>query len=328
MSAPSPSNRPFIGPCQIIAFILQALLILGLLTLAGLLFAAPAHAQPDRVLHLSGPDGVAIEAGIWLPADAADGGARPLVVISHGNGGWLRGHEDTAEALAGAGFIVAALTHPGDNYADQSRSTLVTARAPQLSALIDAVLADHTGPVSADPQRIGAFGFSAGGFTVIHALGGQPSMRAIADYCAQHPDHFACTLYARQPIDPALWRPEAKDGRIRAAVVAAPALGLSFAPDSLRSITVPVQLWRAGRDEILPSPFNVEPIAEKLGATPDLRVEPGAMHFDFLTPCGPDDGRPGYLCTSAPGFDRAAFKTRFNAEVVAFFQRTLAPSAP
>lgn len=290
--------------------------------IGALLFGSPAAAQPDRLLNVEGPDGVAITAGVWLPADADQGGARPLVVISHGNGGWLLGHEDTAETLAEAGFIVAALTHPGDNYQDQSRSTLLTARAPQLSALIDAVLADRTGPVVADPARIGAFGFSAGGFTVIHALGGHSSIRALADYCAAHPDHFACTLYARQPVDPALWRPEARDDRIRAAVVAAPALGLSFTPESLRAVAVPVQMWRAGRDEILPSPFNVEPVAEQLGDA-DLRVEAEAMHFDFLTPCGARDGRPAYLCASAPGFDRAAFKARFNHEVVVFFQEAL-----
>lgn len=302
--------------------------LLGLLLSGALLIGAPACAQstdtqPDRVLNLIGPDDMAIEAGLWLPADAQGGGARPLVVISHGNGGWLRGHEDTAQALADAGFIVAALTHPGDNYQDQSRSTLLTARAPQLSALIDAVLVDRTGPVVADPERIGAFGFSAGGFTVVHALGGSASIRALQTYCGENPDHFACALYEQQPVDPALWRSEARDGRIRAAVVAAPALGLSFTPESLRSIHVPVQLWRAGRDEILPSPFNVEPVAERLGGMADLRIEPDAMHFDFLMPCGEQDARPTFLCASASGFDRAAFKARFNAEVVTFFNTHL-----
>jgi predicted dienelactone hydrolase len=46
----------------------------------------------------------------------------PLVVISHGRGGNFIGHHDTAETLADAGFIVAAINHPGDTYFDQSRS--------------------------------------------------------------------------------------------------------------------------------------------------------------------------------------------------------------
>jgi predicted dienelactone hydrolase len=43
----------------------------------------------------------------------------PLVVISHGTCGSLASHYDTAHALAAAGSVVAALTHPGDNAQDQ-----------------------------------------------------------------------------------------------------------------------------------------------------------------------------------------------------------------
>src|SRR5258708_4676199 len=42
----------------------------------------------------------------------------PLVVISHGRTGWFGLHHDTAATLADAGFIVAAINHPGDNSFD------------------------------------------------------------------------------------------------------------------------------------------------------------------------------------------------------------------
>jgi predicted dienelactone hydrolase len=42
----------------------------------------------------------------------------PLIVFSHGRGAWFGAHHDTAEALADAGFIVAAINHPGDNAND------------------------------------------------------------------------------------------------------------------------------------------------------------------------------------------------------------------
>jgi predicted dienelactone hydrolase len=38
------------------------------------------------------------------------------------------------------------------------------------------------------------------------------------------------------------------------AVVAAPALGFTFSPDGLKNVTVPVQLWRAEDDVIVPHP--------------------------------------------------------------------------
>ena len=43
----------------------------------------------------------------------------PLVVVSHGRGGSFVGHHDTAETLADAGFVVAAINHPGDTTFDR-----------------------------------------------------------------------------------------------------------------------------------------------------------------------------------------------------------------
>ncbi|HEX7946965.1 MAG TPA: dienelactone hydrolase, partial [Phenylobacterium sp.] len=80
-----------------------------------------------------------LAAAIWYPADAPErevplalfrqsvapdapvtGRAHPLVVISHGTGGSLVDHYDTAIALAHAGFVVAAITHTGDTRGDRS----------------------------------------------------------------------------------------------------------------------------------------------------------------------------------------------------------------
>ena len=51
-----------------------------------------------------------------------NGKALPMIVMSHGTGGSYLGHFDTAIALADAGFVVVAMNHTGDNYADQSRN--------------------------------------------------------------------------------------------------------------------------------------------------------------------------------------------------------------
>ena len=59
-----------------------------------------------------------------------------LIVISHGNGGTKDGYYATALALAGAGFVVAALEHTGDNYRDQSRATDVLNRPRELDRLL------------------------------------------------------------------------------------------------------------------------------------------------------------------------------------------------
>lgn len=250
-----------------------------------------------------------------------------MIVISHGNGGWYRGHHDTAEALADAGFIVAALTHPGDNFRDQARALQLTGRAPQLSAMIDYMTDSWVGPVAVDATLVGAFGFSAGGFTVTSVVGGVSDAEAVLNHCAGHADFFACRLLADAGLDRGIWRPETRDDRVKAAVIVAPAFGMSFTDQSLGSVTIPIQLWQAGEDEILPEPFNVEPIRDRLGRAPDYHRVAGARHYDFLTPCGAEMAAEApELCHSAPGFDRVAFKREFNSEVVKFFSNVLQSS--
>ena len=90
------------------------------------------------------------------------GKALPLVVMSHGNGGSFLGHHDTAIALADAGFVVAAVTHTGDNYKDQSRGTDVMDRPRQMSRVIDHMLSSWDGRGTIDAARVGMFGFFVG----------------------------------------------------------------------------------------------------------------------------------------------------------------------
>lgn len=292
------------------------------LTLASV---APVLAQEaDQVFRFADPEGGEIEAGLWLPKGALDGVPRPLIVISHGNGGWYRGHYDTAEALADAGFVVAALTHPGDNWRDDSRSTQLSERPRQVSLLIDRMTQQGSGLVAIDSGRIGAFGFSAGGFTVTALAGGVSDPSRILRHCEAQPGFFACRLFALQPINVSAWRPQGHDPRVRAAVIAGPALGLAFTDESLAAIRIPIQLWQAADDEILPAPFNAEPIRDRLGRPPEYHRVTDAGHYDFLPPCPPEMlAAIPVLCRSKPGFDRAAFHQAFNREVVRFFQEAL-----
>ena len=305
-------------------------LVQGLCMLIAALACAPVPASAQtETIRFTGPGGQSIEGGIWSPDVQGDASPRPLIVISHGNSGWYRGHSDTAETLADAGFVVAALTHPGDNFRDHGRALQLTGRAPQLSALIDYMVEDWRGPVAVDSKRIGAFGFSAGGFTVTAIAGGVSDPQAVLNHCAVHPDFFACQLLAVDGLDRRLWRPETRDDRVVAAVIAAPALGETFTTESLASVTIPIQLWQAADDEILPAPYNVEPVRDRLGRAPDYHRVEGAGHYDFLPPCGPEmRAQEPALCSSAPGFDRAGFKVEFNSQVVRFFRQTLATARP
>ncbi len=51
----------------------------------------------------------------------------------------------------------------------------------------------------------------------------------------------------------------------------------------------------------------------------------GAGHFVFLAPCSAALARAvPAICTDPPGIDRVAIHEKLNAEMAAFFRRTLA----
>ena len=306
-----------------------------------------AHAAGFQHGFAADPDGKPLEIGIWYPSSAAaqpvamgpttmsvaangpvQGKALPLVLLSHGTGGSFLGHFDTAMALADAGFVVAAVTHTGDNYADQSRSVDILDRPRQISRVINHMLSSWEGRAAIDPARVGMFGFSAGGFTTLASIGAVPDFSKIGPMCRQYPGDFACQLLAKS--GPPVTAPAASsvtsaaDARIKAAVVAAPALGFTFAPEGLKNVKMPVQLWRAENDTVLPHPRYAEAVRLALPQAPDYHVVPNAGHFDFLAPCSSALASIApAICASAPGFDRAAFHTSFNAAVVGFFSKAL-----
>lgn len=320
-----------------------------LLVILASTFAAPAAAavaSPPSVGFEQARTAEGVEIGIWYPAsgtavrhrlglyeqDVAEGAPvigrnLPLVVMSHGSGGYFGGHYDTALALARAGFVVAALTHPGDNWRDRTRATDLTARPRALSALISHMLGGWPARAAIDPDRVGAFGFSAGGFTVLAAAGARPDLSRLGPHCAAHPGLYDCTLLREHPQrePPAMWHP-ASDARIKAIVVVAPALGFTFDRDRLAGVTIPVQLWRAGNDEVLPAPYYADAVRAALPSAPQYHDVAGAGHFDFLAPCSAAGDLPG-ICSSAAGFDRVAFHASFNAAVTEFFLRHLGRSA-
>jgi predicted dienelactone hydrolase len=309
-----------------------------------LLAATPAFSAGFEQVTVPDPGGAPLEAGIWYPSNApalpqqlglfeqtvAVGGAvsghsLPLIVMSHGSGGSFEGHYDTALALAEAGFVVAAVTHTGDNYRDQSAFARVENRGRHISALLDYMLASWRHHALLDPARIGMFGFSAGGFTTLVMIGGKPDMTRVSPHCTEHPDEWACRKLGGTHT-PRAADAFTKDSRIAAAVIAAPAIGYAFASNGLAGIEVPIQLWRGDKDEILPHPYHAQNVHDALPTKPDYRVVPNAGHFAFLAPCTPALARSApEICRDPEGFDRAAFHHQFNAAVVDFFAAKLRP---
>lgn len=319
-------------------------LLCAVAAMASMFAGTPAHAAGFQQGVAADPGGKPLVIGIWYPSQAianpvamgpttmsvamnapVNGSAMPMIVISHGTGGSNLGHFDTAIALADAGFVVVAMNHTGDNYADQSRSVDIMDRPRQVSRVIDHMLATWEGHAAINPQRVGMFGHSAGGFTTLAIIGGVPDHTKIGPMCREYPGDFACQLVARSASPVAAPATLAvADARIKSAVIAAPALGFTFSPDGLKNVKVPVQLWRAENDVVVPHPRYAEAVRLALPEAPDYHVVANAGHYDFLAPCSMALASIApAICTSSAGFDRAAFHVGFDADVVKFFKKTL-----
>jgi predicted dienelactone hydrolase len=270
--------------------------------------------------------------GGWRLRGARDcpitGNKLPLVVISHGNGGSMLAHHDTAEALADAGFIVAAIDHPGDSISDLSRVADLSVhveRPTDIKRLIDFMLSASPAASKIDAKRIGFFGFSAGGYTGLVLIGANPDWAIYL--CQASPSASVCTEILRKEFQA---KPLAHDQRIRAAVIADPACCF-FTASKLSTIKAPVQLWaseRGGRGSPTTnpriSPDSAAIIDRGLLEKHEYHVVPKAAHFAFLAPCSPElvKGFPEG-CKDDPSFDRAEFHKELNSSVVAFLRANL-----
>ncbi|MGB8474493.1 MAG: hypothetical protein WCE61_10460 [Candidatus Acidiferrum sp.] len=245
----------------------------------------------------------------------------PLILLSHGTGGsslmmaWL------GTALASHGYIAAAVNHPGNNalepYTLQGFS-IWWERARDLSALLDAMLADPTFGPRIDSQRVGAAGFSLGGFTVIEIAGGIGEFSRAQDFCKSpkadgmcaDPPEFpglSAKLSALVNTDPALHAAlrqggtSHRDPRIRAVFAIAPAFGPGFLPDSLAKISIPVKILAGSADSIVPLDTGAKFFAAHIPGA-QLTIIQAVGHYTFLATCLPlGDRTQPKLCLDRAG---------------------------
>lgn len=320
---------------------------------AACLSAALAQAAGFATIEIpADQEGPAIRGGVWTPCAAPAGEIRlgpstiqavrdcpfppgnaplPLIVISHGYGGSFLGHRDTAQALADAGFIVAAISHSDDNFRirggpDDKISALAT-RTTDIKRLIDHMLQRWPSHDRIAADRIGFYGFSRGGYTGLVLAGAKPDFERLpplpSSPCAKAPESEECGSM-KQRFRQLLATPLAHDARIKAAVIADP-LSTLFDAEGLRNVRIPIALWASayGGDGVTPE--SVDAVRRNLPVAPEWHVAGKAGHFGFLAPCSSEQIQAkSEICRDASGFDRTAFHEAFNAEVTAFFDRHLA----
>lgn len=271
-------------------------------------------------------------------------GARPLVMISHGHGGSDLGHHDLATYLASRGFIVAAITHPKDNFRNSSgdgHPTVLVGRPIQISAAISFLLQSPRWKPLIDPSRIGVAGFSNGGYTSLLLVGAVPRFTNLVRHCRLHPDdrnmcvplaqleagarrHGGSAEQAIDELQRSLHRwGDTDDPRVKAAFVMAPFSSV-FDAAGLAHIDRPVFLYYGQHDEVLPPRYDVLHIAPHIKTLVGIRMIPNAGHYVFLSPCSRELARGNAdICVDPPGVDRAAVHRQINAAALAFYRRTM-----
>lgn len=325
------------------------MLFIRCLIILSIFLATAAHAVGVEEIVVPDPDDTPLAVRVWYPnaADQPDqirGEHLPLIIISHGTGGSKEEHEDTAQALALAGFVVAAISHTGDNYKDHhyvGTGKYLSGRPRHVIKTIDYMLGTWRAHQQLDANRIGLFGFSAGGFTALVIAGGEPDLTRAVPHCRERPTAWDCN-YWRKNGTPLESKQEPKqqksksnaawlhDNRVKAAVIAAPAIGYSFEPNGLAHVTIPIQVWHGEKDSVVDDSAII--IRRLLPIAPDYHAVAGAGHYSFMAPCG--YGLRAIIkvmtwfgteaiCDDAADFDRERFHAIFNNEVVQFFSTKL-----
>lgn len=303
--------------------------------------AATAHERPQ---WMGRPGAPFARAGIAAAGAALARAPRrfPLIVISHGTGGSALAMAWLGTRLAARGYIAVAVNHPGNNalepYTPQGFS-LWWLRAGDLSAVIDGMLADRRFAPRIDARRIGAAGFSLGGYTMIEIAGGRTSP-AFFEFCGRHLQDPRCAAPPEFPTLPARIAKMVKtdpayraaiegagasfrDARVRAVFAIAPANGPLFVPSSLRGISIPVEIVAGSADVIEPIADNARHFAAEIPGS-RLVLFPGAGHYAFFATCTAlgKKAQPG-LCVDGPAIDRHRIHEQTADLAAAFFSEHL-----
>lgn len=272
-----------------------------------------------------------IHVDLWQ-GDAV-GGARPLLLLSHGAFGAAQNYAWLAKQLAATGYVVAGLSHYGESYVFGPETIELAAalrfeqRTRDCSFVLDHLLAEPRLRGVIDPARIGAVGHSSGGATVIGLAGGLFDALAMQRYCnGEGRDvDLGCT-YARQVRTPPRPPPvtSQRDARVRAVVALDPALGPGHDAASLAAIVIPVHVVGAVDNDFIPFEQHAGRYARLISGASLTRLEGGEGHFVFLNVGEKDVSIYGVpLYRDRPGVDRADVHARLADVIRRFFDARL-----
>lgn len=284
-----------------------------------------------------------------LDAEPASGDPRPLIVLSHGTGGSAAQLSWLAEALVTeGGFIVAAVNHHGNSAAEAElvaeAFVLPDERVRDLSVLIDRLLEQPRFAPLIDRERIGAAGYSLGGYTALALTGAQLPFAQWRDQCRPDPERIECRLppearfslaeieqrlQGNKVAHAALARSEQAltDERIVAVFLLAPALVSLIDSEHLQRIGQPVSALLGDADRNIDPDATADHLRQHL-RNGEVQVIADLGHYAFLAPCLPRGQLLlRSLCIDPALHRRARVHRSAGTQAVTFFQAAFADAA-
>lgn len=236
-------------------------------------------------------------------------GTFPVILFSHGTGGGRLTVEWLCAGLASYGFIVVAVDHFGNTYDNPIPIEFVKfwERPQDLTVVLNALLKTPELSSSMDVKRIGAAGFSLGGYTALALAGATMDYRALENYFKSETGKKEADIPEMPGLSSFLGKPEVydsyknapplQDKRIKSVFVMSPAIGQAFpSKENFKDVTAPVYIVGAGNDQIAPLKTNAAHYAAMIKNAQYTVVGDEASHYVFLNEA--NDG----LKTQAPLF--------------------------
>ena len=225
----------------------------------------------------------------------------PMVCLSHGTGGNRFGLAWLAIKLAQKGYFVAAVDHWGNTFDNKIPEYFVKVweRPLDIQFMVTSLLEDDEIGRLIDDSKIGAAGFSLGGYTIMALAGAEIDYATLMDnsktfkgrreFIIPEYGNLAALLKSFIKNKKDLYGYVLKDNRIKAFVAMAPALGLGFSrEEQFAKIDSSILIIGAEKDRMTPIKTNAKNYYKLIREAQYREIEGKVGHYIFMNVAGED----------------------------------------